>query len=72
MEDNKPKSQRNYCSRFYCERMQENLCCRFCDRYEFCIDRCENTPKKCGLYTKVRVNNLNNSIKGDSNGTQKE
>lgn len=33
---------------FQCSRSAHGKCCRYCDRYEKCEERCYNSPELCG------------------------
>ena len=45
-------NERRICSRFYCDRQRERVCCTSCKDGPTCFKRCLNSPERCGLEEK--------------------
>lgn len=43
-----PKETKGECSLFYCDHVGERRCCRHCQRYDRCPNKCLNHPTRCG------------------------
>ncbi|MDO4989316.1 MAG: hypothetical protein Q4E45_02310 [Eubacteriales bacterium] len=51
--------ERLMCSRFYCDKMKERICCRSCFWVDRCSNPCHNTPDRCGLAEKKEETYVN-------------